>query len=156
VYGTAGTVNMAELSRRVAEGGLPAVFWAALALVLVVFAIKTALVPLFFWLPDAYPEAPIPVSGLFAGLLTKVGVYTLFRTVPLVTGAEPAPFHAFLASIAAATMLVGCWARWGATTSARSSRSTSSPRWATWSSAWRSTRRWPWRRGSSTSCTTSS
>jgi multicomponent Na+:H+ antiporter subunit D len=107
VYGTAGTVNMAELSRRVAEGGLPGVFWAALALVLVVFAVKTALVPLFFWLPDAYPEAPIAISGLFAGLLTKVGVYTLFRMVPLVSGAEPAPFHAFLAAIAAATMLVG-------------------------------------------------
>jgi multicomponent Na+:H+ antiporter subunit D len=107
VYGTAGTVNMAELSRRVAEGGLPGVFWAALALVLVVFAVKTALVPLFFWLPDAYPEAPIAISGLFAGLLTKVGVYTLFRMVPLVSGTEPAPFHAFLAAIAAATMLVG-------------------------------------------------
>jgi multicomponent Na+:H+ antiporter subunit D len=107
VYGTAGTVNMAELSRRVAEGGLPGVFWAALALVLVVFAVKTALVPLFFWLPDAYPEAPIAISGLFAGLLTKVGVYTLFRMVPLVSGSEPAPFHAFLAAIAAATMLVG-------------------------------------------------
>jgi multicomponent Na+:H+ antiporter subunit D len=107
IYGTAGTVNMAELSRRVAEGGLPPPFWGALALVLVVFAVKTALVPLFFWLPDAYPEAPIAISGLFAGLLTKVGVYTLFRIVPLVTGTEPAPFHAFLAAVAAATMLIG-------------------------------------------------
>jgi multicomponent Na+:H+ antiporter subunit D len=107
MYGTSGTVNMAETARRVAEGGLPPSFWAATALVLVVFAIKAALIPLFFWLPDAYPEAPIPVSAFFAGLLTKVGVYTLFRTVPLLTGSTPGGFHALLLFIAAATMLIG-------------------------------------------------
>jgi multicomponent Na+:H+ antiporter subunit D len=107
MYGTAGTVNMAETARRVAEGGLPPIFWAAVALVLVVFAIKAALIPLFFWLPDAYPEAPIPVSAFFAGLLTKVGVYTLFRSVPLLTGSTPGAFHALLLFVAAATMLIG-------------------------------------------------
>jgi multicomponent Na+:H+ antiporter subunit D len=100
-------VNMAETARRVAEGGLPPVFWSAVALVLVVFSIKAALIPLFFWLPDAYPEAPIPVSAFFAGLLTKVGVYTLFRTVPLLTGSTPGVFHSVLLFIAAATMLIG-------------------------------------------------
>jgi multicomponent Na+:H+ antiporter subunit D len=107
MYGTAGTVNMAETARRVAEGNLPPIFWSAVALVLVVFAIKAALIPLFFWLPDAYPEAPIPVSAFFAGLLTKVGVYTLFRTVPLLTGSTPGAFHSLLLFIAAATMLIG-------------------------------------------------
>jgi multicomponent Na+:H+ antiporter subunit D len=107
MYGTAGTVNMAETARRVAEGGLPPAFWAAAALVLVVFAIKAALIPLFFWLPDAYPQAPIPVSAFFAGLLTKVGVYTLFRTVPLLTGSTPGAFHSLLLFVAAATMLIG-------------------------------------------------
>lgn len=107
VYGTAGTVNMAELSQRVAAGGLPVSFWAAISLVLLVFAIKTALVPVFFWLPDSYPEAPIPIAGLFAGLLTKVGVYTLFRAVPLITGSEPNLFHAVLVFVSAATMLIG-------------------------------------------------
>jgi multicomponent Na+:H+ antiporter subunit D len=107
VYGTAGTVNMAELSRRVAVGGLPAAFWAALALVLVVFAIKTALLPLFFWLPDAYPEAPIPVRAFFGGLLTKVGVYTLLRAVPLITGGAVTELHGLLVLLAAATMLMG-------------------------------------------------
>jgi multicomponent Na+:H+ antiporter subunit D len=107
VYGSAGTVNMAELSRRVAEGGLPPVFWGAVSLVLIVFAIKTALVPMFFWLPDAYPESPLPVSAIFAGLLTKVGVYTLFRMVPLLTGPEPGPLQAVLLFLAAATMLIG-------------------------------------------------
>ncbi len=107
VYGTAGTVNMAEVSQRIAAGELPGAFWAGISLVLLVFAIKTALVPVFFWLPDSYPEAPIPIAGLFAGLLTKVGVYTLFRSVPLVTGTEPGGFHALLVFIAAATMLIG-------------------------------------------------
>jgi multicomponent Na+:H+ antiporter subunit D len=107
VYGTAGTVNMAELSRRVAAGEVPPIFWAAISLVLLVFAIKTALVPVFFWLPDSYPEAPIPMAGLFAGLLTKVGVYTLFRSVPLITGSEPGTFHAVLLVVAALTMLIG-------------------------------------------------
>jgi len=107
VYGSAGTVNMAELSQRIGTGELPAIFWASISLVFLVFAIKTALVPVFFWLPDSYPEAPIPMAGLFAGLLTKVGVYTLFRSVPLVTGSEPGMFHAILLFVAAATMLIG-------------------------------------------------
>jgi multicomponent Na+:H+ antiporter subunit D len=107
LYGTAGTVNMAEVARLVAEGPMPGAFWAAAALILVVFAIKAALIPVFFWLPDAYPEASLPVSAFFAGILTKVGVYTLFRAVPLLTGSEPGIFHAVLVFIAAATMLIG-------------------------------------------------
>ncbi|MBA2245952.1 MAG: Na+/H+ antiporter subunit D [Gemmatimonadetes bacterium] len=107
VYGTAGTVNMAELGQRVAAGGLPAAFWASLALVLFVFAVKAALLPLFFWLPDSYPQSPIPVNALFAGLLTKVGIYTLFRSVPLVTGSVPTGFHTLLIFLAAGTMLIG-------------------------------------------------
>jgi multicomponent Na+:H+ antiporter subunit D len=107
VYGTAGSVNMAEISARVAAGQVPPAFWGAISLVLIVFAIKTALVPLFFWLPDSYPESPLPVSAIFAGLLTKVGVYTLFRMVPLLTGPEAGPLQAVLLFLSAATMLIG-------------------------------------------------
>jgi len=107
VYGTAGTVNMAELSVRVAGHGMPHVFWAALALVLVVFMVKTALFPVFAWLPDSYPNAPAVVNGLFAGLLTKVGVYTLFRVVPLLAGASPWRIQGALVALSALTMLVG-------------------------------------------------
>jgi len=49
-------------------------------LLLVVFAIKAAVFPLSFWLPDSYPTAPAPVTAVFAGLLTKVGVYAILRT----------------------------------------------------------------------------
>jgi multicomponent Na+:H+ antiporter subunit D len=107
IYGSAGTINMAELSRRIGTGELPPVFWAAVALLFLVFAVKSALVPVFFWLPDSYPQAPIPITGLFAGLLTKVGVYALFRTVPLITGTTPGMFHSFLLFVGAATMLIG-------------------------------------------------
>lgn len=107
IYGTVGTVNMAEVAQRVAEAGAPPAFWASAALLLTVFAIKAGLVPVFFWLPDAYPRASIPVSAFFAGLLTKVGVYALFRSVPLFTGSAPTGFHLVLLVIAAATMLIG-------------------------------------------------
>ena len=49
-------------------------------LLIVVFGIKAALFPLFFWLPDSYPTAPNAITAIFAGLLTKVGVYAIIRT----------------------------------------------------------------------------
>jgi multicomponent Na+:H+ antiporter subunit D len=52
-------------------------------LLLTTFAIKAAVFPLSFWLPDSYPTAPAPVTAVFAGLLTKVGVYAIIRTQTL-------------------------------------------------------------------------
>jgi len=52
-------------------------------LLLVAFSIKAAVFPLSFWLPDSYPTAPAPVTAVFAGLLTKVGVYAILRTQTL-------------------------------------------------------------------------
>jgi multicomponent Na+:H+ antiporter subunit D len=49
-------------------------------MLLVAFGIKAAVFPLSFWLPDSYPTAPAPVTAVFAGLLTKVGVYAILRT----------------------------------------------------------------------------
>ena len=82
VYAATGTVNLADLAGKMAE--LPeAVRTAFSVLLLVVFGIKAALFPLFFWLPAAYPTAPGPVTSVFAGLLTKVGVYAIIRTQTL-------------------------------------------------------------------------
>ncbi|WP_040495641.1 proton-conducting transporter transmembrane domain-containing protein, partial [Ilumatobacter nonamiensis] len=76
VYAATGTVNLAELSERLAD--MPAHLTDALrVLFLLVFGIKAGLFPLFFWLPDAYPTALTPVTAIFAGLLTKVGVYAI-------------------------------------------------------------------------------
>ncbi|MEO5731528.1 MAG: proton-conducting transporter membrane subunit [Byssovorax sp.] len=108
IYGAAGSVNMAELAVRVRGGhSVSPVFWAGAALMLVVFVVKSALVPVFMWLPDSYPAAPAAINGLFAGLLTKVGVYTLFRTVPLLGGPAPGYLRTALLALAAATMLLG-------------------------------------------------
>ena len=52
-------------------------------LLLIAFAIKAAVFPLSAWLPDSYPTAPAPVTAVFAGLLTKVGVYAIIRTQTL-------------------------------------------------------------------------
>jgi multicomponent Na+:H+ antiporter subunit D len=107
IYGTSGTVNLAALSRLIAEGDVPPECWGGIGLVVTVFALKTGLVPLYFWLPESYPESPIPNSAMLAGLLTKVGVYTLFRVVPLVfTGADQ-DFFNLLAAVSAVTMFLG-------------------------------------------------
>lgn len=107
IYGAAGSVNMAELALRVRSDSVPPVFWAGAALLFVVFVVKSALVPVFMWLPDSYPAAPAAVNGLFAGLLTKVGIYTLFRSVPLLGGPAPGHLRTALLVLAAATMLLG-------------------------------------------------
>ena len=79
IYGATGTVNMAQLTIRIAE--LPSEVQLILNLMLLIaFGIKAAIFPLSFWLPDSYPTAPAPVTAVFAGLLTKVGVYAIIRT----------------------------------------------------------------------------
>ncbi len=104
VYAATGTVNLADLAGRIDT--LPAGLKTVLGLMLlVVFGIKAAIVPLHFWLPDSYPNAPGPVAALFAGLLTKVGFYALLRTQTLLfTRDEP---WTLMLVLAATTMLVG-------------------------------------------------
>ena len=105
LYAATGTVNMADLSVRLAELD-PAVRAAFALALLVVFAIKAGLFPLFFWLPDSYPTAPGPVTAIFAGLLTKVGVYAIIRTQTLLFDA-PDWMGIVLISVAVLTMVVG-------------------------------------------------
>ena len=78
IYAATGTLNMAELSLRLHDvsGGTRGALFAVL---LVAFGIKAAVFPLSAWLPDSYPTAPAPVTAVFAGLLTKVGVYAIIR-----------------------------------------------------------------------------
>ncbi len=104
IYAATGTVDLAELARRMPE--LPAGVRGSLGLLLlIVFGIKAAIFPLFFWLPDSYPTAPTPVTAIFAGLLTKVGVYAIVRTQTLLFPSDGP--STLLLGIAAATMLIG-------------------------------------------------
>jgi multicomponent Na+:H+ antiporter subunit D len=105
IYAATGTVNMAELSQRIPElsDGVRTGF--SLLLILV-FGIKAGLFPLFFWLPDSYPTAPGAITAVFAGLLTKVGVYAIIRTQTLLFPPE-AQQGSFLLVLAGLTMVVG-------------------------------------------------
>ncbi|AWI77064.1 Na+/H+ antiporter subunit D [Parazoarcus communis] len=106
VYGSAGTLNMAELAALFAAGDTPPGVQAPLVLMLLAFSIKAALFPVFGWLPASYHVAWTPVSALFAGLLTKVGVYALIRLVTLLWP-DAGLVHEVLLWVACATMLIG-------------------------------------------------
>jgi multicomponent Na+:H+ antiporter subunit D len=84
LYGKMGSLNMADLSVKIgASAGMLSTLSPALVLFVVGFAIKGALFPFFFWLPASYHTPPPAVTALFAGLLTKVGVYALIRIYTL-------------------------------------------------------------------------
>ncbi|MGE5338222.1 MAG: monovalent cation/H+ antiporter subunit D [Gemmatimonadota bacterium] len=87
LYGLTGTLNMADLAHRVPQLGADSaqLVRAAALLLLVVFCVKAALLPLYFWLPDTYGAATAPVAALFA-IMTKVGVYAVARMYTLVFG----------------------------------------------------------------------
>ena len=109
LYGVAGTLNMADLAVKLAEvppeqSGLLTVI---AILFMVAFGIKAAAFPLFFWLPASYHTPQVAVSALFAGLLTKVGVYSLFRFFTLIFDQDVAFTHEILLWMAVLTMLSG-------------------------------------------------
>ncbi|WP_122819002.1 Na+/H+ antiporter subunit D [Nocardioides pantholopis] len=82
VYAATGTLTLAHLAGRIAD--LPdSVSLMLQLLLLTTFAIKAAVFPLSLWLPDSYPTAPAPVTAVFAGLLTKVGIYAILRVQTL-------------------------------------------------------------------------
>lgn len=103
-YAAVGTVNMAQIGVRMAdvpEGTRTAIF----GVLLVAFGIKAAIVPLDAWLPDSYPTAPSLVTAVFAGLLTKVGVYSIIRMRSVVF--TDGSLDTLLIWVALATMIVG-------------------------------------------------
>ncbi|MCX2968253.1 MULTISPECIES: Na+/H+ antiporter subunit D [Streptomyces] len=104
VYAATGTVNLADLADRVPQLD-PGLRTALSLLLLVVFGIKAAVVPLHFWLPDSYPTAPAPITAVFAALLTKVGIYAMVRTQTLLFPRDDTWWVG--ACLAVATMLVG-------------------------------------------------
>ncbi len=106
LYGLTGTLNMADLHLKVALVENTALLTATAMLLLVAFAIKAALFPLFFWLPASYHTLPVAVSAYFAGMLSKVGIYALLRMFTLVFPGGGIT-HSTLLVAAALTMLFG-------------------------------------------------
>jgi multicomponent Na+:H+ antiporter subunit D len=107
LYGTAGTLNIADLSVKLAgveEQGLVNV----LALMFMVsFGIKAGAFPLFFWLPASYHTPLVAVSAVFAGLLTKVGVYALYRFFSVIFIGDIQYTHTIILWVGILTMLTG-------------------------------------------------
>ncbi|MFO7171915.1 MAG: proton-conducting transporter membrane subunit [Bacillota bacterium] len=107
LYGVTGTLNMADAARKVAAlAGEPIVTLIAISF-LIVFGLKGALFPLYFWLPRSYYHAPPGIAALFAGMLTKVGIYALVRVFTLIFIHDPGFTHTLILAIAGLTMLLG-------------------------------------------------
>ncbi|ARS53455.1 Na+/H+ antiporter subunit D [Kushneria konosiri] len=107
LYGLLGTLNMADIARRVALVEDNTLIDVVAVMFMISFGIKAAAFPLFFWLPAAYHTPPVAVSALFAGLLTKVGVYALFRVFTLIFNQSVDYTHEILLWGAGLTMLTG-------------------------------------------------
>ncbi len=108
LYGLTGTLNMADLALKLQDTGEAEGLVTTIGLMfMIAFGIKAAAFPLFFWLPASYHTPPVAVSALFAGLLTKVGVYALFRVFTLIFTQDTAFTHELLLWLAAFTMLSG-------------------------------------------------
>jgi multicomponent Na+:H+ antiporter subunit D len=107
VYGMTGTLNMADLAVKLAAPEHEGTVNMLAMLFLVAFGIKAAVFPLFFWLPASYHTPPAAVSALFAGLLTKVGVYALIRVFTLIFVRDIDFTHAVLLWVSGATMVTG-------------------------------------------------
>jgi multicomponent K+:H+ antiporter subunit D len=111
LYGTTGTLNLADMSQRIqALGPADATLARAGAwLLLTVFGLKAALLPLYLWLPATYAAASPPVAALFA-VMTKVGIYAVLRVFTMVFGADAGPLSEvvfpWIAGLAAAGYLV--------------------------------------------------
>ncbi|NCN28226.1 Na+/H+ antiporter subunit D [bacterium] len=108
IYGTMGSLNMAHLSLIVQDAPIDGVELAAAFLLMVAFSIKASLFPLFSWLPASYHTPPTIVTAFFAGLLTKVGAYSLIKVFTLVFPLNKLPEIAWVLWVMAIlTMVIG-------------------------------------------------
>lgn len=107
LYGITGTLNMADLSLKLSQYHNQGLVTVVAMFFLVAFGIKAAVFPMFFWLPASYHTPPIAVTAIFAGLLAKVGVYSLIRVFTLLFTGNIGYTHTILLVIAGLTMVVG-------------------------------------------------
>lgn len=106
LYGAIGTLNMAHISERVAEVGQTPLLTVISLVFLLVFSLKSGLL-LYQWLPGSYSVPPAAVAALFGALLTKVGIYALYRVFTLIFYHEPQITHSIIAVMAIFTIIGG-------------------------------------------------
>lgn len=106
LYGTIGTLNMAHASERIAEVGQTPLLTVISLVFLLVFSLKSGLL-LYQWLPGSYSVPPAAIAALFGALLTKVGIYALYRVFSLIFYHEPQITHTIIAIMAILTIIGG-------------------------------------------------
>ncbi|WP_096156832.1 MULTISPECIES: Na+/H+ antiporter subunit D [Bacillus] len=107
LYGVVGTLNIADVSAKVAESGQTGILTVIAVLFLIVFGLKGGIFPLYLWLPGSYQAPPYAITALFAALLTKVGVYAIIRTFSIIFYHEPQITHMIIGVLAIITILIG-------------------------------------------------
>ena len=107
LYGKTGTLNMAHLAKILIYDQQSIFMNTSAVLFFIAFGIKAAIFPLYFWLPASYHTPNITISSLFAGLLTKVGVYALIRFFTLFFVQDQQFWHTMALIIAGFTMVFG-------------------------------------------------
>lgn len=107
IYAATGTLNMADLAIKLRSFPDEGIVTVLAMLFLIAFGTKAAVFPLFFWLPASYHTPPVAVSAVFAGLLTKVGVYSLIRAFTLLFVSDLEFTHNLLLIVAGLTMVTG-------------------------------------------------
>ncbi|MCW4359833.1 Na+/H+ antiporter subunit D [Bacillus altitudinis] len=107
LYAVTGTLNMADLSVKIAESGQTGLITVIAILFLIVFGLKAGVFPLYFWLPGSYHAPPAAISALFGALLTKVGLYAIARVFTLIFIHDTGFTHTIMAWLAALTVIFG-------------------------------------------------
>jgi len=107
LYGTFGTLNMADIVRKAAGLREAGPLMTLATLYLLAFGMKAAAFPVNFWLPASYHTPRIVTAALFGGLLTKIGVYALLRTLVMLFPVERGVLAGFIGWVAIATMILG-------------------------------------------------
>jgi multicomponent Na+:H+ antiporter subunit D len=107
LYGLTGTLNMADLAVKIHEVENQSMVTVVAMFFIICFGIKAAVFPLFFWLPSSYHTPPISIAAIFAGMLTKVGVYSLIRVFTLIFITDTGFTHTLILWISGFTMFVG-------------------------------------------------
>ena len=107
IYGTTGTLNLADLSESVRGPDAPRLLASISVLFAIGYGIKAAMVPFSGWLPSAYGSPPATLAALLAGLLTKVGVYAFLRVGTLLFLDNVPGFESAILLCALITLVVG-------------------------------------------------
>lgn len=107
LYGMTGTLNMADLAVKFRQTEDMNLVASTAMLFLIAFGIKAGIFPFYFWLPASYHVTPTPVAAVFAGLLTKVGVYACIRVFTLVYGNYQELITTILLPLGILTMITG-------------------------------------------------